>query len=53
MVMPISGCNNNSIETKTIDPIDHSQPGNFVFCIHKDKTHALNTTKNGLHTSLG
>ena len=51
--MPISGCNNKKIETKTIDPIDHSQPGKFLFCIHKDKTHALNTTKNGLHTSLG
>ena len=40
-------------DNKIIDAIDHIQPGNFVFSIHKDKSQALKTTKRGLPISLG
>ena len=53
MVIPKSGCNNNNVEIKIIDTIDHMHPGNFVFLTHNDSSQALKITNKGLIISLG
>ena len=53
IVIPKSGCNNNKDESRTIDAIDHIQPGNLFFSIHNDNSQALKTTYKGLPISLG
>ena len=53
IVIPKSGCNNKRVDIIIIEAIDHIQPEDFDFSIHKVKIHALKIIKNGLHASLG